>query len=209
MGQPKSQTEFDPNRTPFTSPAARFTYIKHPIAGNMKVNSDTKTIVPIAGQRYPGFPLKLIPELMAVPQPHVRTCGKQSDEVGLGCLSATNGGCPILTQYGRIGPVNLIIEKNGHVDSAPCHAVYCGFSNQGRPMSQVHYLGDGWNIITDRTSIPGHTREVDPVTGKPGRHLVIHTEVTDLAPFYDHLKQPPKKKRGRPKKEVAVEQTAD
>jgi len=208
MGQPKSQTAFDPNRTPFTSPAARFTYIQHPVAGRMKVNSDSKTIVPISGQRYPGFPLKLIPELMAVPQPHVRTCGKGGDEVGLGCLASIGGGCPILIQYGRIGPVNVIIEKNGAVDSAPCHVVYCGISQQGRPTSSTHYLQDGWQILTDRTSIPGNTREIDPVTGKLGKHLVIQTEVQDLAPFYDHLKQPPKPKRGRPKK-VQVAEAAD
>jgi hypothetical protein len=197
MEQPKSQTAFDPNRTPFTSPAARFTYINHPTAGLMKVNSDTKQIVPVDGQRYPGMPLKLIPELMAVPQPHVRTCGKSGDEVGLGCLSATNGGCPILTQYGRVGPVNLILEKNGKVDSAPCHTTYCGMSAHGRPMSQVHYLIDGWQILTDRTTIPENVR--DPITRKES---VRQTEVPDLAPFYDHLKvaKPEKKKRGRPKK---------
>lgn len=204
MGQPKSQTAFDPNRTPFTSPAARFTYMKHPVAGQLKINSDTKQIVPIPGQLYPGSPLKLIPELMAVPQPNVRTCGKAGDDVGQGCLSATNGGCPILTQYGRIGPVNLILEKNGKVDSAPCHTAYCGISAHGRPMSQVHYLLDGWQILTDRTTIPENVRDVDPVTGKAGREYVRQTEVPDLAPFYDHLKQPPKKKRGRPKKEAAV-----
>jgi hypothetical protein len=195
MEQPKSQTAFDPNRTPFTAPAARFTYYDHPTAGLMKVNSDTKAIVPIDGQRYPGVPLKLPQELMDVPQPHVRTCGKQTAD-NLGCLTSTNGGCPILTQYGRVGPCNIIVEKNGKVDSAPCHSVYCGITAQGRPTAQVHYLLDGWQILTDRTTIPENIKEA----GK--KEYIRYVEVPDLAPFYGHLSQP-KKKRGRPKK-VAV-----
>lgn len=198
MAQPKSQTEFDPSRTPFTSPAARFTYMDHPMTypGQLKINSDTLQIVPMkaSGQNYPMFPLKLPDKLMSVEQRHVRTCGTPgAPGVGLGCESAVNGGCAILTQYGRVGPCNIIIEKDGKVDSAPCHSVYCGISNAGRPTQQVHYLLDGWQILTDRTTIPENIK--DPVTR---RETVRYTEVPDLAPFYDHLKKA-EKRMGRPK----------
>lgn len=201
---PKSQTEFDPHRTPFTSPAAQYTYLDHPATypGQLKINSDTLQIVPMkgSGQSYPQYPLKLPEKLMAVEQNHVRTCGKPGPGVGLGCESAVNGGCAILTQYGRVGPCNVIIEKDGKVDSVPCHAAYCGISDQGRPTQQVHLLLDGWRILTDRTTIPENIR--DP---KTRRESVRYTEVPDLAPFYNHLKKepvPPPKKRGRPKKEI-------
>jgi hypothetical protein len=199
MEQPKSQTQFDPNRTPFTSPAARFTYLDHPATypGQLKINSDTLQVVPYKGQVYPGFPLKLPEALMNVPQPNIRTCGKPEKDGNRGCEAAVNGGCPLLQQYGRIGPVNIIIEKDGKVDSAPCYAVYCGISDAGRPTAQVHYLLDGWQILTDRTTIPENIR--DP---KTRQETIRYTEVPDLAPFYDHLKKPvePPKKRGRPKK---------
>lgn len=199
MAQPKSQTTFDPSRTPFTSPAARFTYLDHPATypGQLKVNSDSLEIVPMkgAGLSYPQFPLKLPKELMSVEQRHVRTCGRPGIGVGLGCESAVNGGCPILQQYGRGGPYNIIIEKDGKVDSAPCHSVYCGISDAGRPTQQVHYLLDGWQILTDRTTIPENIK--DPVTR---RETIRQTEVPDLAPFYDHLKRAEAPKRGgRPK----------
>lgn len=202
MEQPKSQTEFDPNRTVFTAPAARFSYMDHPIAGKLMINNDTKVITQIAGQLYPGMPLKLPKALMDVGQPAVRTCGKPTDD-NLGCLAAVNGGCPILVQYGRIGPVNIIIEKNGNVNSAPCHHVYCGITQMGRPTSQAHLLLDGWQILTDRTTIPENVRD-----GKGMREYVRQTEVPDLAPFYEqgrvgrYAEAP--KKRGRPKKVVAV-----
>lgn len=200
MAQPKSQTEFDPNRTPFTAPAARYTYWEHPLVGKLMIHSDTKVVTPMpGGQMYPQFPLKIPAELMAVGQPHIRTCGKPEGD-NKGCTAAAGGGCPILQQYGRVGPCNVIIEKNGNVDSVPCYSAYCGVSPHGRPTSQVHYLQDGWNILTDRTTIPQNMK--DPVTK---REHVRHVEVPDLAPFYDYLKQPKpeKKKRGRPKKESA------
>jgi hypothetical protein len=198
MEQPKSQTQFDPNRTPFTSPAARFTYLDHPATypGQLKINSDTMQIVPMSGKgRYPGFPLMLPEALMKVEQPHVRTCGKPGTGVGLGCEAAVNGGCPILQQYGRVGPCNIIIEKDGKVDSAPCHAVYCGISDAGRPTAQVHYLLDGWQILTDRTTIPENIR--DP---KTRQETVRYTEVPNLAPFYDHLKKAKEEEVPKPKR---------
>lgn len=196
MAQPKSQTEFDPHRTPFTSPAARFTYLDHPATypGKLKINSDTLEIVPMEDEPYPGFPLKLPDELMKVAQRHVRTCGNPEKGGNRGCEAAINGGCPILQQYGRVGPCNIIIEKNGKVDSAPCYSVYCGITAQGRPTSQVHYLLDGWQILTDRTSIPQNVRD-----GRGQREYVKMAEVPNLAPFYDHLKREPAKKQGRPK----------
>jgi hypothetical protein len=196
MAEPKSQTEFDPSRTPFTTPAPRFTYLEHPAVypGKLMINSDTNQVVPMPDQPYPGFPIRLPQALMDVPQPYVRTCGKPG-EGNAGCDAAVGGGCPILQRYGRVGPFNLIIEKNSHVDSAPCHTVYCGVGKSGRPTSQVHYLMDGYQILTDRTVIPENIR-VDR------RDVVRYTEVPDLAPFYDHLKveKPAPKKRGRPKK---------
>lgn len=198
MAQPKSQTQFDPGRTPFTSPAARFTYVDHEATypGKLKVNSDTLMIEKMIDQPYPQFPIRLPDALMNVPQPHVRTCGKPGDG-NAGCNAAVNGGCPILQQYGRVGPVNVIIEKDGHVDSVPCYSAYCGITAQGRPTQQVHYLLDGWQILTDRTTIPENIKE-----GRGHREYIRETEVPNLAPFYDHLKrgEPEKpKRRGRVK----------
>lgn len=200
MAQPKSQTTFDPERTPFTSPAARFTYLEHPATypGKLKINSDSRQVVPMKGQPYPNFPIKLPEELMSVEQPYIRTCGKPQKDGNLGCEASVNGGCPLLGQYGRIGPVNIILEKDGHADSAPCYIVYCGIADSGRPTSQAHMLIDGWNILTDRTTIPENIR--DPETKL---ETVRQTEVPNLAPWYEQAgvgrfgNQP--KKTGRPK----------
>lgn len=204
MAGPVDSTKFDPSRTPFTEPAPRFTYLEHPIHGRFMVNSATKVVTPIPGQMaLPPIPVKLPEELMNVPQPHVRTCGMPAESGGRpmerGCESAVNGGCPILTQFGRVGPVNLICEKHGAVNSFPCFLVYCGISEQGRPTSQGNRLIKGWRILTDRTVIPENIR--DPQTK---RESVRFTEVPDLAPFYDHLKnpEPEKRKRGRPRKDA-------
>jgi len=201
MAQPKLDTEFDPESTPFTSPAARFTYLEHPdvYPGKLKVNTDTLEIVRIKGQAYPQFPLKLPQNLMNVTQRYVRTCGTPDKNGNAGCEAAVNGGCAILRQYGRIGPVNVIVEKDGKVDSAKCHHVYCGISDQGRPTSQAHMLLDGWNILMDRTTIPENIRDA-----QTRRETVRYTEVPDLAPWYEQKKvgrfaeKPPEpKRRGR------------
>lgn len=203
MAGPRDQTAFDPSRTPFTTPAPRYTYVDIPLHGQLMVNSDTKVVQPIPGQPpYPNFPIKVPKELMDVPQPHIRTCAMPAENGGRtgerGCEAAVNGGCPILTQFGRVGPVQLILERHGKITSAPCYITYCGITNYGRPTSQAHMLLDGWRILTDRTTAPENIR--DPQTK---REKVVEVEVPDLAPFYDHLKQPapPPKKRGRPKKE--------
>lgn len=211
MEPPKSQTAFDPNRSVFNTPAARFTYLEleNPTLSKpkeskkvlLKINSLTHIVEPM-DTPYPGHPQPLPPELLAVPQPNIRTCGLNSSlggNAGRGCDAAVNGGCQILLRYGRIGPVNMIIEKDGKVDSAPCYSVYCGMTDSGRPTSQVHYLLDDWNVLSDRTTIPENVI-VD------GREVVRHTEVPHLAPFYEEAKvgrfatapEPPKK-RGRPK----------
>lgn len=211
MEPPKSQTAFDPSRTPFTSPAARFTYLEledplmmKPSEGRklqLKINSNTLVVENIEGKNYPDVPQSLPPELMAVAQPHIRTCGEPGGLGGRnrGCYSATNGGCPLLQRYGRIGRVNIIMEKDGKVDSAPCDFVYCGITDSGRPTSQVHYLLDGWNILTDRTVAPENITE-------NGRETVQYREVPHLAPFYEEAKvgrfaEPVDKPRklGRPK----------
>jgi hypothetical protein len=195
MEPPKSQTAFDPNRSVFNTPAARFTYLELenpllsvPQRGKkvlLKINSATHVVEKIDDNPYPGSPQPLPPELMAVPQPHIMTCGLASSlggNAGLGCDAAVNGGCQILLRYGRVGPFNMIVEKDGKVDSAPCHKVYCGMTNSGRPTSQVHMLLDGWNVLTDRTTVPENVRE----NGEPER--VRYTEVPHLAPFYEELK---------------------
>lgn len=203
MAGPRKQTDFDPARTPYTTPAPRFTYIEIPVHGRLMVNSDTLVVTPMkGGKAYPGVPVKLPKELMEVHQPFIRTCGTPIEDtrgntIEKGCLSAIGGGCPILNQYGRVGPCHVIVEKNGHADSIPCHLAYTGMSPVGRPTTSTAYLQDGWNILTDRTTIPNNIK--DTVTR---RELVVEMEVPDLAPFYDHLKQP-KKKRGRPKKEAS------
>jgi hypothetical protein len=205
MEPPKSQTAFDPTRTPFTSPAARFTYLElenpllsEPKRGKkvlVKINSNTLVVETIDQKQYPDVPHALPPELMAVDQPNIRTCGVPQGR-NKGCYAAVNGGCPILQRYGRIGRVNIIIEKDGKVDSAPCDSVYCGITEGGRPTSQVHYLLDQWNILTDRTVIPENVLV-------EGAETVRYTEVPHLAPFYEEAKvgrfAEPAKKLGRPK----------
>ena len=137
MAGPKSQTEFDHSRTPFTTPAPRYTYLQHESAGQLKVNSDSLMVVPFGQKPYPGYPLRLPQALMEVDQPYVSTCGKPTEDTR-GCEAAVGGGCPLLQKYGRIGPVNIIVEKDGKVDSAPCYTVYCGVATSGRPTSQVY-----------------------------------------------------------------------
>jgi hypothetical protein len=209
MEPQKSQTAFDPNQSPFNAPAARFTYLEleNPLLTEpakakktlLKINSSTH-VVEKMDVPYPGAPQSLPPALMAIPQPNVMTCGLASSlggNAGVGCDAAVNGGCQILLRYGRIGPVNMIVEKDGKVDSAPCYRVYCGMTNSGRPTSQAHMLLDGWNVLSDRTVIPENVL-VD------GHEVVRYTEVPHLAPFYEEAKvgrfaDSAPRKLGRPK----------
>lgn len=196
--------KFDPNRTPHNAPAANFQYWQHPTAGKLMVDSSTKVVHPIPGKMYVDVPLKVPQEIMAVDQPHIRTCGAPT-ATNKGCEAAVGGGCPILREFGRVGPVNVIIEKHSNVNSVPCFHAYCGITEMGRPTSQAHYLLDGWRILVDRTTIPENV--IDPDTK---RIAVRQTEVPDLAPFYELAgsgrfakSEPAPKKRGRPKK-VAI-----
>jgi len=200
MAGPEDTLAFDPTRTPFTTPAPRFTYINHPQAGLIKINPDTKQIAPMRDQLYPNMPLKLPKEVAMVDQQVIRTCSEPGPR-NKGCDAAVNGGCPLIHKYGRgAGPFNMIVERNGIVDSSMCYAVYCGITDAGRPTSQVHLLLDGWQILVDRTA----TEYVDSKTKQK-----MGMEVPDLAPFYEEAKvgrfaepKPEPKKRGRPKKKV-------
>lgn len=201
----KSEIEFDPTRDPFSGPAPDFGYLEHPEVAPSKlmVNNATLVIEPIEDERpYPGRPLRLPERLMQVDQPHVHTCGSPKREgnqlLNKGCWAAEGGGCPLLQQYGRSGPFNLIVERRGRVDSCRCYHFYTGKTTTGRPTSQVHMQGAGWRIITDRTTIPENVRDIDPVTGKAGRERIRHTEVPELPPFYPQPTQE-KPKIGRPK----------
>jgi len=200
METPKSQTQYDPNLTPFNSPASRFAYLEID-KQIVKVNVDSKVVVPMEDNPYPGTPMRLPPELMAVDQPYIRTCGRATT-TNKGCLAAEGGGCSILSRYGRVGWVNVIVEKDNKVDSAPCHNVFCGVSSMGRPTTQSQMLLKGWRILTDRTTIPENV--LNPATNQLE---VRYTEVPNLAPFYEDGKvgrfaekaaEEPKR-RGRPK----------
>lgn len=190
----KSQIAFDTTRNPFQGDAPKYGYIQHPTTGkNMMVNNSTLVIMPVPDEApYPDVPTRIPDRLMQVDQPFIRTCGNPKREghttVHAGCLAAEGGGCPILQQYGRIGPVNLIAEKNGKPDSLPCYLFYCGRTGTGRPTGQAHYQLDGYSILTDRTTIPENVRDLDPATGKAGREYQRQTEVPDLAPFYEQAK---------------------
>lgn len=201
MGEgPVDSTKFDPHRTPFTSPAPRFTYIDIPLHGKMMVNSDTRVVVPIPGDPpLPAVPVKLPPELMEVSQPHVRTCGPPGEKFGRGCTCAMSGGCAIYNQFGRVGPCNLIVEKHGRVDSIACHHYYVGVTISGRPAHGSGYSLNGWRVLTDRTTTEHTTAMI--VNGKK-QSSKFNMEIDNLAPFYDHLKktEPEKKKRGRTRK---------
>lgn len=187
----KHDTDFDPNRDPYSNPVPRFTYIDLPVHGRIMVNSDTCVVTPMpdSGEKpYPGVPVRLPKKLMDVDQPHIRTCGVPSD-TQKGCLSAIGGRCEIMNRYGRVGPVNLIIEKYGRLDCIPCHAYYTGISKYGRPTTSTSYQQMGYRVVTDRTSIPQNIVEV--VDGKK-KHSVVEMEVKDLAPFYPKPKKPRK-----------------
>lgn len=190
----KNQVAFDPRRNPLSTPAMERSFIKHEEAGLLMVNNSTLVIEPIPDQPYPGHPIKVPKELMAVDQPFVHVCGYPSGDSerpdgsrgagrDLGCETAVGGGCPILQHYGRVGPVNLIVMKNGKIDSARCHHVYCGISGARRPTQQVHMLESGWTVLTDRTKIPLNV--YDKATNTTHEQEV---EVPDLAPFYEEMK---------------------
>lgn len=204
----KDEMAFDPNRTPLTSPVPGFQYVpsSHGVNGKLVINSNTGVIQPI--ENGPGFPIEVPVELLNQDQPFVHTCGPEKrDSSGMwinrGCPAYS--GCAIVQWFkDHKKPVNVIITKNGKIDSAPCFTVYCGVSQTGRPTSQVHYHMDGWHILTDRTTIPQKIKSQET-----GRWEEVETEVPNLAPFYAKAiaeKQAPAKKRGRPKKEpVAVD----
>jgi hypothetical protein len=203
MAGPEDTLTFDPSRTPFTTPAPRFTYIRHPLVGNIKLNPDTKVVAPIPDVPYPNYPVRLPIELAEVDQPVIRTCSEPGPR-NKGCDAAVNGGCPLIHKYGRgAGPFNMIVEKNGNVDSSPCFAVYCGITDAGRPTSQAHLLMDGWQILADRTT----TEYVETKTENGIKtRRTVQMEVPELPPFYELAKvgrfaeAKPPKKRGRPKK---------
>lgn len=192
----KHDTEFDPNRDPYSNPAPRFTYVDLPVHGRIMVNSDTGVVTPMpdSGEKpYPGVPVRLPKALMAVDQPHIRKCGLPTEN-NKGCLSAIGGRCEILNRYGEVGPVNLIIEKYGRIDCIPCHAYYTGISKYGRPTTSTSYQQMGYRVVTDRTTVPHNIVEL--VDGRK-KHSVVEMEVTNLAPFY-----PKPKKAKTPKVEV-------
>ena len=205
MAGQEDQLKFDPSRTPFTTPAPSFTYIQHEQAGLIKLNPDTMRVATIPDKLYPNMPLKLPKSISMVDQPAIRTCSIPGPG-NRGCDSAVNGGCPLIARYGRgSGPFNLIVEKNGQVDSFGCFAVYCGITDTGRPASQAHFLMDGYRILTDRTTI--QERVVNVLPDGRREYSMVTTEVPDLPPFYEEAKvgrfaepKPEPKKRGRPRK---------
>lgn len=205
MAGPDDSLKFDPSRTPFTTPAPHFTYLEHPQAGSIKLNPDTMRVAPLPDKPYPNMPIKLPMQIAQVDQPFIRTCSIPSAN-NKGCDSAVNGGCPLIQKYGRgAGPFNMIIEKNGTVDSARCFAVYCGIADSGRPASQAHMLMDGWQILTDRTTAPDRLVKVLPDNRR--EYTTVWNEVPELPPFYEEAKvgrfageKSEPKKRGRRKK---------
>lgn len=208
MAGPEDALKFDPSRTPFTTPVPHYTYIEHPqVAGMIKLNPDTMKVAPNPEGSYPNMPLRLPKSISDVDQNAIRTCSIPS-ATNKGCDSAVNGGCPLINRYGRgCGPFNMVVEKNGIVDSARCFAIYCGITDSGRPASQAHFLMDGWRIMTDRTTIKERTVKV---VGNKKEYEFITVEVPELPPFYEEAKvgrfadKPPEKpKRGRPKKVVS------
>lgn len=197
---------FDPNRTPLSTPAPGYQHFRS-VHGKITVNENTGVVLPI--ENGPNFPVEIPVEFVDFNQPFVHTCSEEKkDSSGMvlnkGC-QAWNG-CAIVQwfkgrQYRK--PTNVIVEKNGHIDSVPCFSAYGGYNPVTmRPTSQVRMLYDGWKILQDRTTIPQNML-VD------GRWQVVETEVPNLAPFYDDLKLKKaaaaaevKPKRGRPKKNV-------
>lgn len=198
------KNQFDPNRTPFSRPAPGYRYMRS-IHGQITINEMTGVVEPI--ENGPGYPIEIPVEFLEQDQPFVHTCSPEKKDSG-GML--LNRGCPAWSgcaivqwfkdrKYRR--PTNVILTKKGQIDSAPCFVAYCGVSPYGRPTSSVHMLLDGWSILKDRTTIPQKIRV-------NGEWQWVETEVPNLAPFYDEIKQkkaeeaaaPTPKRRGRPKK---------
>lgn len=204
------EEQFDPNRTPFTRPAPGFRHYDT-IHGRVTVNENSGIVQPI--ENGPAFPIEIPTEFIDFDQPFVHSCSPEKKDSGGMVL---NKGCPAyngcaIVQWFKAQkfrkPYNVIIERNGHVDSVRCFEAYVGMGPSGRPTSSVHYLWDGWRILMDRTTIPQKIKNADT-----GKWEQVETEVPELAPFYEEKKVgrfavqgEPKKKRGRPRKaEVAT-----
>lgn len=192
----------DPNRTPFSAQQKVWDYVPHPLGPNgfLKVDHGTKEVQAIQGI---GFPIYLPESLRGVPQPKVHTCSRPGPQ-NLGCWAAS--GCPIFEHWPHNQPCNVIIMKDGKRNSVRCFQAYTGITASGFPTSQAHYLMDGFEVVTNATTITETVVESAMVDGvRRTREYQRETEVPELAPFYDKIKAEqanPPKKRGRPKKDA-------
>lgn len=188
--------KFDPNRSPFSAQRKTWDLIPHPQGENgyIKVDRATKQVQPIADL---AFPIWLPEGLRNVDQPNVFTCSQPGPN-NRGC-HAWNG-CPIAEKWPKNQPCNVIVMKEGIVDSVRCFHAYTGMTRSGRPTSQAHYVMSGWEVMTDRTTIEQNVVEgfVDEGGVKRSREYKRTVEVPDLAPFY--VKEEAPKRRGRPRK---------
>lgn len=193
-GPADSIMDVNPNRTPFSGDPKQWLYLDHPdgVNGKIKVDKNTGAIQAIPGVNHP---IRLPQDLYSVDQPHVATCSEPSRR-NRGCW-AWNG-CPIARFKPQ--PCNVIIHKDGNYDSVRCFHAYTGISEAGFPTSQSMYLLRGWEIVTDRKTIPN--KILEPFEDASGRKLmkevIREIEVTELAPFYDKLvngAEPPRQKR--------------
>jgi hypothetical protein len=192
---------FDPNRTSFSAQTKMWDYIPHPQGANglLKVDRVTKQIQGLAGV---AFPIAIPEYCRNVPQPNVFTCSMPTAN-NRGCSSCN--GCPIFERWPQNQPCNVIVMKDGRYEDIPCFAAYVGTTPAGRPTSQAHYVADGWEVVTDRTFVERNVVETYVQDGvKKSREVPKKMEIPNLAPFYDHLKnpEPPKRKRGRPRKDA-------
>lgn len=177
-------TTIDPNRTAFSDRPRELGYIAHPQGprGKLKYDKHTGTILwDIDDGPRIAHPIELPPEFRDVPQPNVHSCSEPKPG-NMGCWAFN--GCP-MARF-RPQPKNVIIEKDGNLDSVWCHQAYTGISPAGRPTSQSMYLNRGWKIVTDRTSVPRRILEpfTDQFGNKTRRTVEVEMEVDNLAPFY-------------------------
>ena len=197
-GPGESIATVNPNRTPFSPLHQEFVYIPHPDGLNKLLKVDKATGEIQQKSIMVAHPIWLPENLRDVPQPYAASCSAPAPG-NRGCWAFN--GCPIAKF--RPQPKNVIIHKDGYFDSVKCFHAYTGKSKSGFPTSQSAYLTRGWEIVTDRTTIPQNfvKRVVDKETGEISYfEETREVEVPDLADFY------PKKNGGVPEapKEVAA-----
>lgn len=176
-------------------------YFQHPTEGYLAYDPRTLYIEAArTGHKPVSHPITMTGKFFGTKQPQVPTCSEPS-EGNVGCSKWY--GCP-MKKWKHVGPGNVIMEKLGRVDMAPCYHFF-ETTRGGRATSQMHYGMEGWKLNTDRTTIDvlGRTQyiqegkldiESSAQAVKAARPKVWQMEIGDLLPPWWGLQ----KKKGLP-----------